>query len=294
MDDSLTALAVGLARLLLYAAFVMLAGTLTFWVLVWPEGPKNTYLRRTAQLGALLLAVLTVALPVLVWRTTAGKGFFDVISREGSAAALIRLAVLALLAVTFTEMTRHAVTGRRAFTAGVFVVVLCATLVVQSNAVEGSYVILKVVATMGHLLATAAWLGGLVALATVIIPRENVTELDRLIANFSRVAFVSVIVLVVTGSLHALTVAGGFNALVRSDYGLWLGLKAAVFALMLVMGNHGRRYVQHLVFRRMDAEQVQVSSTVQMLAVVMGAELAIAGAVLAMTAALVAVAPPSA
>lgn len=294
MDDSLIGLLIGLGRLLLYAGFVMVAGTLYFWVRVWPMGPENHHLRRTAKLGAVLLAVLTVALPLLRWRTSDGAAFFDTISRESAASALVRLAVLAIFATTFTELTSQAVVGRRAHAARVFVVLLSATLVAQSNAIEGSWVAVKVLATMGHLLATAAWLGGLVALATVIIPRENVTELDRLIPSFSKVAFTSVIVLVVTGTVHAVAVAGGVPELFGSDYGLWLGIKAAVFAVMLVLGNHGRRYVQRVVFKRMNDAQVQQSSTVQMLAVFMGAELAIAGAVLAMTAALVAVAPPSA
>lgn len=294
MDDSLLALTLGLGRILLYAGFVMVAGTLYFWVRVWPQGPSNPYLRRTAKIGAVLLAVLTVALPLLDWLTSDGAALSDVVSRESGASALVRLALLALFAASFTWLTAEAVVGRRSQVALVFVLALSATLVAQSNAIEGSFVALKVVATLGHLLATAAWLGGLVALATVIIPRENVTELDRLIPSFSKVAFISVIVLVVTGSVHAITVAGGVGELVGSDYGLWLGIKVAVFALMLVLGNYGRKYVQQVVFRRMDAQQVQQSSTVQMLAVVMGAELAIAGAVLAMTAALVAVAPPSA
>lgn len=294
MDDSLTALALGLLRLLLYAGFVMVAGTLYFWARVWPTGPSNPHLRRTAKLGAILLAVLTVALPLFRWATSDGAALWDVVSRESAASALIRLALLALLAASFTWLTADAVVGRRAEVALAFFVALSATLVAQSNAIEGSYVLIKVIATLGHLLATAAWLGGLVALATVIIPRENVTELDRLIPSFSKVAFASVIVLVVTGSVHALTIAGSVGELIGSDYGMWLGIKVAVFALMLILGNHGRLYVQRVIFRKMDAQQVQQSSTVQMLAVVMGAELAIAGAVLAMTAALVAVAPPSA
>lgn len=295
MDDSLTELTIGLGRLLLYAGFVMVAGTLYFWVRVWPQGPENPYLRRTAKLGAMVLALLTVVLPLLTWRASDGADFFDVVSRESAAAALVRLAALAVFAVSFTNLTSQAVVGWRAYAAMAFVVLVCATLVAQSNAIEGSWVAIKILATMGHLLATAAWLGGLVALATVIIPRENVTELDRLIPSFSKVAFTSVIVLVITGSVHAVAVAGGVGELlIGSDYGLWLVIKVTVFAVMLVLGNHGRMYVQRFVFRRMDAAQVQESSTVQMLAVVMGAELAIAGAVLAMTAGLVAFAPPSA
>jgi putative copper export protein len=76
-------------------------------------------------------------------------------------------------------------------------------------------------------LATAAWLGGLVALAAVLIPRENLQELDRLIPRFSIVALFSVVTLVVTGTIHALAVAGGIDALVGSRYGLVLAIKVA-------------------------------------------------------------------
>jgi putative copper export protein len=53
-------------------------------------------------------------------------------------------------------------------------------------------------------MATCAWLGGLLALATVLIPGEKVQELDQLIPRFSRVAQLSVVTLIVTGIVHAL------------------------------------------------------------------------------------------
>ena len=115
------------------------------------------------------------------------------------------------------------------------------------------------------MLATAAWLGGLVALAAVLIPRENLQELDRLIPRFSVVATVSVIILVATGTVHALAVAGGIGPLVSSRYGLVLLIKVAVFGLMLVLGNHGRHYAARVAFRRVHhrSESPELTAHVQ-------------------------------
>ena len=201
------------------------------------------------------------------------------------------------VAFLLTDLVHSAVVGWRRIFALAAVVVIAGTMVTQSNAIGGRWEILKIIATSGHVLATAAWLGGLVALAAVLIPRENLQELDRLIPRFSVVATFSVIILVVTGIVHALAIAGGIDPLVRSRYGLVLLIKVAVFALMLLMGNHGRKYAARVAFRRLHhqpeshPESLRNSSGVQGLAVVMGAELTIAFVILATTSILVMVAP---
>ena len=109
----------------------------------------------------------------------------------------------------------------------------------------------KVAATWLHVLATCAWLGGLVALAAVLIPGEQVHELDQLIPRFSRVAQLSVVTLLVTGIVHALAVAGGVSQLADSRYGLVLLIKVSIFGLMLLMGNEGRKYAARAAFRQL-------------------------------------------
>jgi hypothetical protein len=49
---------------------------------------------------------------------------------------------------------------------------------------------------------------------------------------------------------HALAVAGGLQPLVTSRYGLVLLVKIAVFGLMLVLSNHGRKYAARVAFSR--------------------------------------------
>ena len=103
----------------------------------------------------------------------------------------------------------------------------------------------------------------------------------------------SVATLVVTGIIHAVAVAGGLSPLIGSRYGLVLVIKVAIFGLMLLMGNHGRRLTARAAFRQrhfvpgVPGKNVGVSG----LAVAMGAALCIAFVILSTTSLLVMVAP---
>jgi copper transport protein len=213
-------------------------------------------------------------------------------SREEAASAVVRLAVLATTGAWLPELIDGAMLGLRRLAATAIVLALAATMVASPNTMTGNLVAFKVVATLGHLLATAAWLGGLVAFAAVIIPRERLDQLDELIPAFSKVAFVSVVTLVVTGGLHALAQGGGPAQLAASTYGFVLLLKVLLFAGMLVLGNYGRHYASDILLRRLRVDGGVREGGVHTLAVVMGAELATAGVLLITTAVLVAVAPP--
>lgn len=283
-------LAVGVDRLVVYVGYVLLAGTVTFWTLVWPEGRRDNKLVIMAVAGIVLLLVGSLVGPALA--VFGGNQTWDGILTSISGVALL-LRLIALAAAAFFLDTRLPITGWWRLVPAGILSALAASLVMASNAVGGPWQTAKIVATTGHIVATAAWLGGLLALAAVLIPREHLTELDRLIPRFSVVAASSVAVLLVTGTVHALAIAGGVVPLVESRYGLVFGIKVAVFAIMLLLGNHGRRYAATVAARAKTAgtQQMQHSHSVHALAVVMGAELAIAFSILATTAILVMVAP---
>lgn len=290
MDGPVADVLVGATRVLLYVGFVLLAGTLSFWVLVWSEGRYNRHQLRLVDDGMVLLATATVLGPV-VTALVSGEPPAESISREAGGAALVRLAIIAVIAAWLPELVDGPTVGRRRAAVAAIVVALSLTMVTVSDAMTGQLVALKIVATLGHLLGTAAWLGGLVALAVVIIPRHDLEVLDQLIPAFSKVAFVSVVTLVVTGIVHALAQAGGPTELASGPYGVVLLLKVVVFGGMLVLGNHGRRYANDVVLRRLRVDGGVRGGGVHTLAVVMGAELATAAALLVTTAVLVAVAP---
>jgi putative copper export protein len=292
LNPELLHLALGLNRILTYTGYVLLAGTFAFWSLVWPEGRTDRRLVSLAAIGAGLMVVGTVGAP-MIW-VSCGHPLGDALSPVGGTGAIIRLAILVGIAFFFVDLIRSPVTGGRRSAALGIVAVLAATLVVQSNAVVGPWQSAKIVATAGHLLAVAAWLGGLVALAAVLIPRKNLQELDVLIPRFSTVAVFSVVTLVITGAIHALAVAGSVGALLNSRYGQVLLFKLVFFGVMLLLGNEGRKYASRAVFERKhlpESERGKSTTRADSLALVVGVELTIAFVILSTTSILVMVAP---
>ena len=292
MIQDLGDLALGANRVLSYAGYVLLAGTLTFWSVVWPDGRRNRRLIALTLAGIAAMIIGTLAGPA-IQLIFGDRLLGDIITPLGGAAQLGRLAALVAAMCFLPDIISGAVVGWRRFVALTLVLVIAASMVAQSDAIGGPWEIAKIAATGLHVLATCAWLGGLVALAAVLIPGEKVQELDRLIPRFSRVAQLSVVTLVVTGVVHALAVAGGVYQLASSRYGLVLLIKITIFGLMLLMGNEGRKYAARAAFRQ---SHVQPDATVRVggistLAVVMGAELCIAFVILSTTSLLVMVAP---
>jgi putative copper export protein len=292
VNQDLLDLALGANRVLTYAGYVLLAGTLTFWSVVWPDGRRNRRLVVLAVAGTAAMIIGTVAGPA-IQLVFGDKLLGDIATPLGGAAQLVRLAALVAAVFFLPDIINGSVVGwRRAF-ALTLVVVIAGTMVAQSNAIGGHWEIAKIAATGLHVLATCAWLGGLVALAAVLLPGDKIQELDQLIPRFSRVAQLSVVTLVVTGIVHALAVAGGLSELASSRYGLVLLIKVSIFGLMLLMGNHGRKYAIRAAFRQLHQppDAPARSGGISALAVAMGAELSIAFVILSTTALLVMVAP---
>ena len=293
MNHELVVVALSAARVVAYAGYVLLAGILTFWSLVWPEGRSDRRLVVLVVAGIALLLASTLGTPA-IRMLIGGELTGDIFTPLGGAALMVRLAALAAAAFFLVDLVRGPIVGwRRVLALGV-VVVLAATLVAQSDTMAGRWAGLKIIVTTGHVLATAAWLGGLVALAAVLIPRNNLQQLDRLLPRFAMIVNVSVVILVVTGLAYALAAAGGLSPLVDSRYGLVLLVKTVIFAGMVVLGNLGRRYAARVAFRRMHypAEMLRNDNTgVHSLARVLGLELAIAFVILSATSVLVLVSP---
>ena len=98
---------------------------------------------------------------------------------------------------------------------------------------------LYITADLLHLVAMAAWLGGLAALLA-LIPLFRVTAvqapaLGGLMARFSNLARVAVALLLVTGVIAGLLQIGSLTALLTTDYGIALVIKLALFAPTLAI-----------------------------------------------------------
>ena len=138
-----------------------------------------------------------------------------------------------------------------------------------------------VVLTELHVLAAAGWVGGLAALAVAMVPRRDPAVLNATLGSFSWLSMACVTTLAVTGTIHAWLHAGGLTPLVSSPYGAALAAK-----LLAVVGMLGAATGSHTYVRRLRA----TPAPVQVVALFIGAELALGVAAMALTADLVAVA----
>jgi len=284
----------GVLRLGGYVGYVLVAGTIAFASLIWPDGFRDRLLARVGATGAVVALLTTVGTPVVqAWARL--TSLLEVSGRTDAVAALIRSATLVLILTLLPELTgQHAVGAGPRIAAGVAAGSIAVTYVIQSDALSIRWPVVALIATSAHIFATAAWLGGLVALAIVVIPRSNRDALHAILPRFSRLAVAGVVTLTVTGVIHALLAADGIRPLLSSSYGLVLILKVALFAIMLLLGNQGRAYATRLARRELeDFDATAAPAGLRVLAVAVGAELALAFGVLAMTSLLVAVAPVS-
>jgi hypothetical protein len=166
MIQDLVDLALGANRVLTYAGYVLLAGTLTFWCVVWPDGRRNRRLVTLALAGTTAMIIGTLAGPA-IQMIFGDRLLGDIVTPLGGAAQLARLAALVAAMFFFPDIISGAVVGWRCILALTLVLVIAASMVAQSNAIGGAWEAPKIAATGLHVLATCAWLGGLLALAAV-------------------------------------------------------------------------------------------------------------------------------
>lgn len=90
-----------------------------------------------------------------------------------------------------------------------------------------------------HLLAAAAWIGGLIPLAWALRRMGN-GDIVVLTRRFSAMGMACVAALLVTGLVNAFFLVGRLDALVTTSYGRLLCIKLGLFALMLALATANR------------------------------------------------------
>ena len=148
-----------------------------------------------------------VALTLIVWAF---------VKRANGVKAVRTLAVLALPLVASRSLMSHAAAVREG-----------AAIAIAADAL--------------HSIATALWAGGLMALCRIFFLAakrwpQPASWLAEIVNRFSRLALVSVALIIATGAYQSWIHVGGFETLVNTDYGKTLILKLAFFVLMLGLG----------------------------------------------------------
>src|SRR5205814_7753766 len=115
-----------------------------------------------------------------------------------------------------------------------------------------------------HVLAAAAWIGGLPALVLLLREvqrRPTVTWVccaETAVRRFSILGIISVATLLVTGTINAWILVGSFEALLVTEYGRILTLKTVVFVVMLAFAGFNRFWLTpQLVSTTKNQRQVE-------------------------------------
>nr|BFD83908.1 copper resistance protein CopC [Streptomyces sp. Xyl84] len=256
----------GVGRYVSYAGFIVLAGGAAFVLACWQRGAGVRAVQRLVVSGWIALTAATLALLLLRGSyTTSGKlgDVFDlnllgeVLQTKTGAALVSRLLLLAaaalFVAVLFGAYEKREDEEKRDLTFGLAIggVVVAAGLAASWALAEHASVGLQPGIAMPvdvvHLLAVAAWLGGLAALLVALYRAPADTPVDApAVRRFSRVAFGSVAALVATGVYQSWRQVGSWHALTGTRYGQLLLVKAGLVVLMVGVAWTSRRWTGRL------------------------------------------------
>ncbi|MFD7702245.1 copper resistance protein CopC [Streptomyces caelestis] len=234
-------------RYLAYIAAALLIGTAAFAALCRPPDPA--LLRAPLLTGWWTLLTATAALLVLRAPYENGtspatalglSAFTDTLTGRPGLALLSRLALL-LAAASLVPLIRRRTPRARLAAGAALSVALALTWAAAEHASAGIQVPLAMTSSVLHLLATACWLGGLTALL-LTLHRAKTPPPVTTVTRFSRLAFASVTVLVVTGVYQSWRGLGSWSALTETSYGRTLTVKLAAALFLLAAAALSRRW----------------------------------------------------
>jgi copper transport protein len=304
----------GVARFVSYAAIAVLVGGLVLLVVVWPAGRRR---RRVRVLLWITLGAGVVAGAVAIAAQApyaSGRALSDALkpgewsqvlrTRSGRAWGL-RVALFAaagaLLLVTLDRLRARwwQLTG---IFAGLGLLILVAA---GGHGTTGRWAAVGFLATIAHVGAMAVWVGGLVVLLVGVLREPDAGGAVDRTRRFSPVAFGAVAVIVASGVVQAYRQVGSIDALRETEYGRLLLIKTGVVVALVAVAWWSRRLLPQAP---VPASPVAAGAAVlddplapapaavaarlrRRLRITVGAEVALAAVVLAVTSILVASSP---
>lgn len=250
-----------------YAGFIVLAGGAAFVLACWQRGAGVRALQRLVVGGWVALTAATLWLLLLRGSYTGSGKLADVfdldllgqvLQTKTGAALVSRLLLLAaaalFVAVLFGTYTRREEgVEKRDLTFGLAVggVVVAAGLATSwamaEHASTGLQPGIAMPVDVVHLLAVAAWLGGLTALLVALYRAPAETQVEAAaVHRFSRLAFGSVLALVATGVYQSWRQLGSWSAFTETRYGQLLLVKIGLVAVLVGIAAVSRRWTGRL------------------------------------------------
>ncbi|WP_327671008.1 MULTISPECIES: copper resistance protein CopC [unclassified Streptomyces] len=273
----------GIARYVSYAGFALLVGGAAFVLGCWRRGAGSKPVQHVVVGAWTALTAATLAM-MLMRGSYTGSGklgdVFDmsllgqVLQTKTGAALTSRLLLLAaaalFIAVLFGAYAkkneedaeggeegkegkegqdskakeRNDLTFGLSVGGGVVAAGLAATWAMAEHASTGIQAALAMPVDVLHLLAVAAWLGGL---TTLLVALYRVPTIEgSAVRRFSRVAFCSVLVLVATGLYQSWRQVGSWSALTGTTYGQLLMVKVGLVAVLVGVAWISRKWTARL------------------------------------------------
>ncbi|MFH8566536.1 copper resistance CopC/CopD family protein [Streptomyces sp. NPDC017988] len=252
-----------IARYLSYGGFILVVGGAAFVLGCWPRGAGVRPVQRLVTYGWVTLTGATLALLLLrAPYTGSGKladafdmgALGDVLNTKTGAALVSRLLLLAaaalFIAVLFGAYVKRdapeEAAAKKDLTFGlaiggtVVAIGIAATWAMAEHASTGIQAGIAMPVDVLHLLAVAAWLGGLAALVVALFRTSSVEA--AAVRRFSRVAFTSVVVLAATGLYQSWRQVGSWSALTGTSYGQLLLVKIGLVAVLVGVASVSRRW----------------------------------------------------
>jgi len=242
-----------IARAVEYAGIALLIGAAVFSAAIRPHGRRRSRADALVWVGWLLLFVFTVA-GLLLQGPYAGALPLSEITHVSVVRAVLQTRfghfaevrlVLLLAALPLLFVVRKSWRPRWWWWALAVPIglAIAATPGLAGHAATGDFVNVAVPIDTLHVVAMSVWLGGLAALALIVIDRDP--DARRSADNFSPVALSSVLVIIATGTFAAWRQVGwSVDAFRHTSYGRILLVKIAVFIVLLALAAWSRRIVR--------------------------------------------------
>ncbi|MFI6860221.1 copper resistance CopC/CopD family protein [Streptomyces sp. NPDC050421] len=254
----------GIARYAAYAGFIVLVGGAAFVLACWQRGAGSRPLQRLVVRGWMTLTAATIAMLLLRSPYTGSGKLGDAFDLDGLKAALdtkpgaalvSRLLLLGasalFIAVLFgayakreDEREKKDLTFGLAIGGAVIAAGIAGTWALAEHASTGIQPGIAMPVDVLHLLAVAAWLGGLTALLIALYRTPDITA--AAVRRFSRIAFISVLVLTATGIYQSWRQVGSWSALTGTGYGQLLLVKVGLVAVLVGVAGISRRWTARL------------------------------------------------
>jgi copper transport protein len=234
---------------LIYLGLILLLGVPGVILALWRAALPSVRARRLAWAGWWLVLLGSIADLLLEGPQAAGTGwagilrFSDLGPTAASAIGVAMIARVVLLLGGIPLLVRllrpHKPPRSWLAATAIVAVAVCVSVALVGHAGTGGDLAVALTAATLHLLSMAGWVGGLIALLVVALPRISTIELRAGLRRWSYLAFVFVVLLIVSGEYQAWRQVQPLDSLWSTPYGITLLVKIGLVIAVLVVARVG-------------------------------------------------------